>query len=273
MREPKDTPQHNILVQHIVTPRRRVAHTTNLDLALQRVAASGVELVVLVFRHPEVVLCEERALGLRAVGVGEEELCWRRGELVADGFAGDRVWLGEVLHFEDSVVEGCCVDALGGGDLCLADFIHVSIGVCSVVHSQWKAFLLYDSVFCAVDRWIHAHAENMLMVLCQRARTDDISPVTGLSGVDVDDRYNTRCSGFNSDACSLVELVVEDVLIVRKCDDELDNQFATTSYHSAACAPVGVFPVNTVVLFVKTDDVFCVLGGTIGVDENTVEVL
>lgn len=229
--------------------------------------------MVLVFRHPKVVLCEERALGLRAVGVGEEELRWRRGELVADGFAGDGVGLGEVLDFEDSVVEGCCVDALGGGDLCLADFIHVSIGVCSVVHSQWKALLLHDSVFCAVNGRIHAHAENMLMVLCQRARADDISPVTGLSRVDVHDRYNTRCSGLDSDSRSLVELVVEDVLIVCKCDDELDNQFATAGHHGTTCAPVGVFPVDAVVLLVKTNDVLCVLGCTIGVDENTVEVL
>jgi hypothetical protein len=71
----------------------------------------------------------------------------------------------------------------------------------------------------------------------------------------------------------LVELVVKDVLIVGKCDDELDDQFATTSYHGAACAPVGVFPVDAVVLLVKTDDVLCVLGSAIGIDENTIKIL
>jgi putative cell wall-binding protein len=71
----------------------------------------------------------------------------------------------------------------------------------------------------------------------------------------------------------LVELVVEDVLIVCKGDDELNDQLATTSYHGATCAPVGVFPVDAVILLVKTDNVLCILGGTIGVDENTVEVL
>jgi hypothetical protein len=71
----------------------------------------------------------------------------------------------------------------------------------------------------------------------------------------------------------LVKLVVEDVLIICKGDDELDDQLATTSYHGPTCAPVGVFPVDAVILLVKTDNVLCILGGTIGVDENTVEVL
>jgi hypothetical protein len=34
-----------------------------------------------------------------------------------------------------------------------------------------------------------------------------------------------------------------------------------------------VFPVDAVVLLVKTDDVLCVLGSAIGIDENTIEIL
>lgn len=86
MRESKDAPAHNILIQHIIASISCVAHSADLTLTQQRVPPTGKELVVLVLGHPEVLLGEQGAFGLCAVGVGEEELCWGRCDLVTDWF-------------------------------------------------------------------------------------------------------------------------------------------------------------------------------------------
>jgi hypothetical protein len=113
----------------------------------------------------------------------------------------------------------------------------------------------------------------MLMVLRQRSGTNNISPVTCLTRIDVDHRDDTCCSGLDDDAGCLVELVIEDILIVGKSNDKLDDELATSCYNSTASAPVSVFPVDAVILFVKTNYVLCVLGSSIGVDESTIEIL
>jgi hypothetical protein len=113
----------------------------------------------------------------------------------------------------------------------------------------------------------------MLMVLRQCPGTNNISPVTCLTRIDVNHRDDTCCSGLDDNAGCLVELVIENILIVGKSNDKLDDKLATSCYNGTASAPVGMFPVDAVILFVKTDDVLCVLGTSIGVDENTVEIL
>ena len=71
----------------------------------------------------------------------------------------------------------------------------------------------------------------------------------------------------------MVELVGEDVFVVGEGDDELDDQHATASHHCTASAPVGVFPTDTLVLFVQTDDIWVDLAFTVIVDDDGVEVL
>jgi hypothetical protein len=113
----------------------------------------------------------------------------------------------------------------------------------------------------------------MLMILCEGSRADDVSPGGGLAGVDVDDGDDAGGAGFDDDASCLVELVVEDVLVVGEGDDELDDELAAAGHHCAAGSPVGVFPVDAVVLLVETDGVLGFLGGAVCVCEDTVEVL
>jgi hypothetical protein len=64
MRQPKDIPHDEIRVGDVVAPRRHVCHAAALLLRLQSVRPRGVQLVVAVARHPDVVLREEGALRL-----------------------------------------------------------------------------------------------------------------------------------------------------------------------------------------------------------------
>jgi hypothetical protein len=71
----------------------------------------------------------------------------------------------------------------------------------------------------------------------------------------------------------LVELVVKDVLVVGEGDDELDNELTAACHDGAASSPVGVFPADSVVLLVETDDVLAFLRSAVCVCEDTVKVL
>lgn len=162
---------------------------------------------------------------------------------------------------------------MGGGDLCLAHFIHVSIRIRPLVHSQRETLLLHNGIFITVNRGIDAHTENMLMVLGEGAGADDVSPGRCLAGVHVDNGHDACGAGFHDNAGCLVELVIKDIFVVGEGDDELDNQLAATRYHGAAGSPVSVFPADAVILLVQTDDVLGFLRRTICIGEDTVKVL
>ena len=121
-----------------------------------------------------------------------------------------------------------------------------------------------------INRRINANAEAMLVILSQSARTDDISPVGGLALIDVDDRYNTGGAGFDDDTAGLVELVGENVLIIRKSNDELDHKLAATSHDCPAGAPIGVLPVDAVVLLVNADDIWRFLAFAVWLDNDAI---
>jgi hypothetical protein len=91
MRQPKDIPHDEIRIRDIVAPRRHVCHAAALLLRLQSVRPRGVQLVVAVARHPDVVLREEGALRLDGPGRREEFLRRERAE-----FVGYRVAAGGV---------------------------------------------------------------------------------------------------------------------------------------------------------------------------------
>lgn len=71
----------------------------------------------------------------------------------------------------------------------------------------------------------------------------------------------------------MVELEVEYVFVVGKGDDELDNQFSATSNDSSTGSPVGMLPVDAVILLVKTDDILGDLGFTLVINKYTIKVL
>lgn len=100
----------------------------------------------------------------------------------------------------------------------------------------------------AVDGWVDAEAENVLVVLRQGARVNDVAVVAGFVRVDVDHADDAGRSRFDADAACLVEFVGEDVFVVCEGDDELDYEFAAACHDCAAGAPVGVFPADSIVL-------------------------
>lgn len=70
----------------------------------------------------------------------------------------------------------------------------------------------------------------------------------------------------------LVEFVVEDVLVVGKGDDELNNQLSSSGHDGTSGPPVGVLPADAVVLLVDADDVGCDLSLAVRSRHDTVKV-
>jgi hypothetical protein len=71
----------------------------------------------------------------------------------------------------------------------------------------------------------------------------------------------------------LVKLKVEDVFVVGKGDDELDNQFSAASNDSSTGSPVGMLPIDAIILLMKTDDILSDLGLTLVINKYTIKVL
>lgn len=66
----------------------------------------------------------------------------------------------------------------------------------------------------AVDGRVDADAEDVLVVLRQCAGRDDVTPVGGLAGVDVDDGDDTGGTGFDDDAAGLSDCQMVRLRIV-----------------------------------------------------------
>lgn len=256
-------PNDNVLVEHILVTSGRVSDATDFSTALQSIATSGIQLVILVLGDPKMVVSEQSTLGLNAVGVGKQKLRGRDADLVSNRFSADRVPLCQVLDLKGTVIEGSDIDTARRRDGRLAHFVVVSVGVCPLVSAHWQTLFLNHCVGLAVNGGIHADAEDVLMVLGQGAGADHVAPGCRLAFVDVDDGHDTGGSGLNLDTGRLVELVGKDVFIVGQSDDELNNELAASSHDGPAGSPVGVLPVDAVILLVQADDLLGHLSGTI----------
>jgi len=124
----------------------------------------------------------------------------------------------------------------------------------------------------SVHRGINPDAEAMLMVLSQSTGANDIAPISHFPSIDVNNRDNSGSAGFDHNTPCLVELIGENVLVIRKRDDELDHELTTPGHYSAFGAPVGVFPVDPVVLLVNADYVGGFLAFAIGAYDYAVEI-
>ena len=102
----------------------------------------------------------------------------------------------------------------------------------------------------AVDGGVHADGEEVLVVLGEGAWGDDVAVRRRLALVDVDNRDDSRGSGFNGNGARLVEFVGEDVLVIGEGDDELHDELARTGHDCSAGVEVGVLPADASVLLV-----------------------
>lgn len=91
MRDSESRPNNHISIFDILMSLSRIGNTSNLILGLESVASSSVELLVLVFGDPDVMLSELRTAGLDAFGLCEEGLGGDGHEFVSDGFLADGV--------------------------------------------------------------------------------------------------------------------------------------------------------------------------------------
>lgn len=225
------------------------------------------------FGDPDVVVGEEGPFGLRGFRVGQEQLGRGGRELVRHGLAADGVRLSLVDDLDDPIVRRRRVEVLAPGDRGLADLVEVALRVGLLVHGHAVGLLAQHRVGVAVDRGVDAHAEDVLVVLGQGPRGDDIAPGAALARVDVDHRHDPRRARLHRDPAGLVELVRKDVLVVGERDDELHHQFAGPGDDGAAGPPVGVFPADAVVLFVQAHHVRRDLGSPVGPRADPVKVL
>jgi len=109
VRESKHAPHNQVCVKDIIIPVCGISQTTKLYPTLQRMAAGGIEFVILILGHPEVVASEHGAPALCAFGVCDQELCRWRHDLVSDWISSDRVDFGSVLDLEEAVPERVCI--------------------------------------------------------------------------------------------------------------------------------------------------------------------
>ena len=142
----EDRPDYHILILHVITSRHGIRDSADFFAALQSVASCGVELVVLVFSHPDVVVSELSALRLDGFRVSEEQLSRWRNKLEANWPAANFVLLRLVDNFEDSVGLWLGISPGGLGDGRLANFIVVSTWVRLRIHRHWQRLFLDDGV-------------------------------------------------------------------------------------------------------------------------------
>lgn len=273
VREAKHAPHDDVLVLDVLLALDGIADAIHLLGALQREAAAGVQLVVLVLGHPHVVLRELSALALHTLRVGEQQLGGGRRELVADGLAADAVVAVGVDDLKHAVVLRRGVGERGRLDGRLADLVVVAARVGLGVHGHRVRLLLDDGVGMTIDGRVDARAEDVLVVLGERTRVDDVAVVALLAWVDVDDADDAGGARLDDDAAGLVELVGEDVLVVGQGNDELHDQLAVAGHNGAARSPVGVLPADAVVLLVQTDDVGMRRGFAVTADDDGIEIL
>lgn len=223
MRHAERVPDDDVLVPHVLVPRGVVGHAVHLLQALVRPLAAGPEVPVAVARHPDVVLREAGAPPDDRVLAGEEQLRGLRGEFEPDGVARDAVELVLVDDLEDAVLLG---GGVGEGRLLEGRFHHpprVPVRVLLVAFRDGDRVFLDERVRAAVEHRVDAQAEQMLVVLCQDARGDNIAPGAALSFVDQRRRNDARGPRFEFDGPALVEQPGKDVLVVPNGDDILDN--------------------------------------------------
>jgi hypothetical protein len=134
-------------------------YTTLLKLTLHGVLTRSIQIVVLILRHPYMVVREQCSLRLDTTRARQQFLRRQRRELVADRIS--RLWisLGGVNNLEDAVVEGISVDAGRFVDSGLANLVEVAVRIRFFVPRCGVRLLIGDSVLMAVDCGIEAYVE------------------------------------------------------------------------------------------------------------------
>ena len=167
-------PHDDILVHNGLLAIRPRAHA-GAAARLIRVLAAGVEFAVMVFRDIDIVVGEFRAFMVERVGVGEHFLKAWGVDFIADGFAVDGVAGGFVEDFEGAGGVIICIQAGGLWHGGLQDGVANTVGV-EIGYGHGVGFVVDEAVGVAVNCWVDAEREDVLMVDGEDARVNDGSP-------------------------------------------------------------------------------------------------
>ena len=144
-----------------------------------------------------------------------------------------------------------------------------------VIDGERHAFFDHERVGVAVDRWVYAQAEDVLVVWSQDSGSDSraIGTCLGRAGFCWDGGEDTGRSNLEGKRGVLGEVEGEDVLVIGDCDDGLQDENAGSCHDGVLRAEVGVLPEDAVVLFVAADYVGQFDRGAFGVVVPGVKVL
>lgn len=214
---------------------------TGAAARLVGVAAAGVELAVAVGGEIDVVVGELGAGVVEGLGVGEDFLEGRGGDLVGDWGAVDGVEDVGVGDFEDAVGVWGEVVAAGVGDGGVGGGVAGAVGVEGGAR-HGVGFRVDERVGGAVEGGVDAEGEDVLVVDGEDAGVHDGAEGDGDAFVDGLGGEDAGGADLVGELAGLVELEGQDVFVVGDGDDALQDELAVAHYGGAAGAVVGVLP-------------------------------
>lgn len=162
----------DILVNNVVVTGGPAAHT-GAAARLVCVFSAGEEFVIAVGDGVDCAVGELGTLVVEAVLVAEDGLEGRGHNLVGDGGAVHGVAHAGVLDFEGAVGERSRVVAAGFFEERIRDCVAGSVGVQFGVASGRVGFGVDEAVGVAVDHWVDAEGEDVLVVCRENTRVDN----------------------------------------------------------------------------------------------------
>jgi hypothetical protein len=125
----------------------------------------------------------------------------------------------------------------------------------------------------AIDSGVNTHSEDVLMVLGKNSWVDQVSVLANLSGIDIDAGNNASGPDFDVDLARKIKLISEDIFVIGQSKNKLNDELTVASDNCAVGTPVCVLPSNTVVLFMKTNNIWLNLNFAISLDCDGIKVL
>lgn len=127
----------------------------------------------------------------------------------------------------------------------------------------------------AIQGWVNAEREHVLVVRSHHARTNVGTPLNSLAigVIKWHCRKDSGCAHFQFNVGGLIEDVGEDVLVVSDGADHLQDKLAVADHGSSAGSVVGVLVLQAIVLLVHANDVLQQDRVSLAVSPVAVEVL
>lgn len=193
-------------------------------------------------------------------------------DFVGDGFSVDGVLDGRVLDLEGAVDVVVEIVAAGDGDGLGVNGVTDTVGV-EVAAGHGVRFVVDNGVEMTVEHRVHAERKDVLMVGGEDTGMHDCAPWDGETFIDRLGGEDTSGADLVHKFSGLVELEGENVLIICDGKNGLEDELSVADDGCTACSVIGVFPSDTVVLFVNTDYIWHFKNSSFVVIKNGGEVV